>query len=464
MLVLIVGVGIYLTIRTKFFQVTKIPTWWKNTIATVFKKGNKKAAGKGAVTPFQALTTALAATVGTGNIVGVSTAIVAGGPGAVFWMWISAFFGMMTKYSEITLSIKYRQRNAQGDWVGGPMYYIRDGLGGGIFAKILATLFAIFGALACFGIGNMTQVNSIASSLEGTAANFGLVAEATTEFSVFKLVVGIILAIACGLVIIGGLKRIASVTEKLVPFMCVLYILGGIVILCINFRQIGPAFAAIFEGAFSLQAFGGGALGYVMMQAIRFGVARGVFSNEAGLGSAPIAHAAADTKGPVQQGMWGVFEVCIDTIVICTFSALIVLTSGIPGVLSIHETPAWDGAQLTMQAFHESLGLVGSTFLSIGITLFAFSTVLSWSLYGQRCFEFLFKGKGMRIFQLVFIACIVVAAVMNLGLAWDIADTLNGLMAIPNLIGVALLSPVVIKLTKEYLAGRKKNSPLENKN
>lgn len=457
MLLLIVGTGIYFTVRLGFFQVGKLGLWWHGTIAGLFRGRDKaKRAAKGAVTPFQALTTALAATVGTGNIVGVATAIVAGGPGAVFWMWVSAFFGMMTKYSEIVLAIRFRRRNQAGDWVGGPMYYISEGLGKNF--KWLAALFSVFGALAAFGIGNMTQINSIVDSVESTLVGLGVSAVARPEsgMPVFRLCVGLVLALIAALVIIGGMKRIASVTEKLVPFMSVLFVLGGIAALVINRENLGGAFSAILAGAFSVRAVGGGVLGYVVFQAIRYGVARGVFSNEAGLGSAPIAHAAADTDSPVEQGMWGVFEVFVDTLIICTFTGLIILTSGIEGVLDIAVHPGLDGAQLTMEAFRQTFGIGGSVLLTVAITLFAFSTVLSWSLYGQRCFEYLFGGRGLRVYQIVFVLCMLAASGIELGLAWDIADTLNGLMAIPNLAGLLLLSPIVVKLTREYLAARRR--------
>ena len=452
MLLLLVGVGIYYTIRLKFFQITKIGLWMSNTFGKLF---SKQKAGDGAVTPFQALTTALAATVGTGNMVGVATAIVSGGPGAIFWMWVSAFFGMMTKYSEIVLSLNFRKRNDKGEWVGGPMYYIHEGLGQKF--NWLAILFASFGALAAFGIGNMTQINSIASSIETLMVELGVLASVAPDgvISPFKLGLGIVLALLVGLVILGGLKRIGSVTEKLVPFMSVVYVSGAILLLILNFRHIGPAFASIFAGAFNFRSAAGGVAGYTVAGAMRFGIARGVFSNEAGLGSAPIAHAAADTDNPVKQGLWGVFEVFVDTLVICTLTALVILTSGVyTGPDSITGTP------LTIAAYSNTYGIFGTIFVTLAITLFAFSTVLGWSLYGQRCFEFLFKGRGIMGYRVVFVLCVVVSAVMRLGLAWDISDTLNGLMAIPNLIGLIALSGIVVGLTKTFLlqnAGKTKD-------
>lgn len=447
MLALLVGVGVFYTIRLKGFQISKIGVWVRGTFGALFRKKN---AGDGAVTPFQAMTTALAATVGTGNMVGVATAMVAGGPGAIFWMWVSAFFGMMTKYSEIVLSVHYRRRNAKGDWVGGPMYYISEGLGKN-FAW-LAVLFAVFGSLAAFGIGNMSQINSIATSLEVMMVELGALPAIAPDgtLSIFKLGVGIVVAIIAALVIIGGIKRIGQVTEKVVPFMSLFYVIGAIVVLIMNRENLGRTFGSIFENAFNFKAAAGGVGGYTIAQAMRFGVARGVFSNEAGLGSAPIAHAAADTENPVKQGIWGIFEVFVDTLVICTMTALVVLSSGM-----FVGTDSLQGSQLTIAAYSSSFGLFGVVFITVSITLFAFTTLLSWSLYGQRCFEYLFKGKGLGVYRIIFVACIVFSAVMKLGLAWDISDTLNGLMAIPNLIGLCGLSGIVVKRTREYLRDRK---------
>lgn len=443
MLALLVGIGVYYTFRLKFFQVTKIGLWMSGTFGQLF---SRRKAGYGAVTPFQALTTALAATVGTGNMVGVATAIVAGGPGAIFWMWVSAFFGMMTKYAEILLSLQYRKRNARGEWVGGPMHYITGGMGRGF--GWLAALFSLFGALAAFGIGNMTQVNAIASSLETALAELGLLSRIALpgEFSFFKFGVGVLLAILAGMAILGGMKRIGSISEKLVPFMSIVYIAGSIVALIVHRQQLGPALTSIFSQAFTLPSAAGGALGYTMAKAMRYGVARGVFSNEAGLGSAPIAHAAADTDSPVKQGLWGIFEVFMDTIVICTMTALVILSSGAftgPGSL--------DGAPLTIAAYQRAFGPFGIIFVTVSICLFAFSTVLSWSLYGQRCFEFLTGGRGLGLYRLVFVLCIMVSAVIRLELAWDIADTLNGLMALPNMLALIALSVVVIRMSRSFL-------------
>lgn len=452
MLVLIVGVGIYFTAKSKFFQVSKIGMWMKGTIGLLFSGGRKKT-DAGSVSPFQAFTTAMAATAGTGNLVGVTTALLLGGPGAVFWMWISGFFGMMTKYAEITLAVRYRKRNQNGDWVGGPMYYILDGLGPK--AKPLAILFAVFGSLCAFGIGNMTQINSIVGTTYTMLEDVGLVQHGThTEFSMLKLIMGIALAILVALVLLGGLQRIGEVTEFLVPFIGVACILGCIVAIIIKRDNLPAAVDAIFKGAFQMKAAGGGVLGFTISQAIRFGVARGVFTNEAGLGSAPIAHAAADVDHPVKQGLWGCFEVFADTLVMCTLSALVVLTSGVyEGTASV-----MDGSQMISAAFKASFGVGGSIFLAFSVLVFAYCTCLSWSLYGLRCFEFLTGGKAGKVYQGIYCLIVVLAAVAQLTLVWDIADTLNGLMAIPNLIALVGLAPVVFKLTHEYLDMRKKNS------
>lgn len=421
-LVLLVGTGIYLTVGTKFFTFTKFGYVLKNTLLKIFDKSE---VGEGEVTPFQAVSTALAATVGTGNIAGVATAIAIGGPGAIFWMWISALFGMATKFAEVVLSIEYREQTEDGRYVGGPMYYIKNGLN----SKWLSYVFAIFAAFAAFGIGNMVQSNSVAASLEIT-------------FGVNKWVTGIVLAILASFVIFGGLKRIASVTETLVPFMAAFYVIGGVAILIMNISNIPAAFKLIFESAFSGTAAIGGFIGSSMVMALRMGVARGVFSNEAGLGSAPIAHAAATTDHPVRQGLWGVFEVFMDTIVICTITALAIILTGV-----------WDtgetGAALTTMAFEQSIPF-GGYIISIGILLFAFSTLLSWSYYGERAAEFIFGPKIIKPYRIIWIPFIVVGAVGGLETLWTIADTLNGLMAIPNLIGILGLSGVVFKLTDEF--------------
>lgn len=424
MLVLLVGTGVYLTFRTNFMSLAKLGYILKSTLLKMFKKEQK---GEGEVTAFQAVATALAATVGTGNIAGVATAIATGGPGAVFWMWLSAIFGMTTKFGEVVLSINYREKTQDGRFVGGPMYYINNGLKW----KWLANIFAVFGCLAAFGIGNMVQSNSVAASLE-------------VSFGVNKLVTGIVLAALSAVVIIGGLKRIAQVTELLVPFMAAFYILGGLFIILMNISHIGEAFGLIFGNAFTPAAAVGGFAGSTVRHAMTKGVARGVFSNEAGLGSAPIAHAAATTDHPVRQGLWGVFEVFMDTIVICSITALSIIMTG---AWSSGET----GAALTTMAFDQTIP-GGGYIVSIGVMLFAFSTLLGWEYYGERCAEFLFGSKINKAYRILWIPFVVIGSIGGLNMLWDLADTLNGLMAIPNLIGILLLSGVVIKLTKEFFS------------
>lgn len=438
-MILLVGTGVYYTIRCGWVQFKWFGYIMKNTIGKIFEK---KEAGEGAVTPFQAVCTALAATVGTGNIAGVTGAIALGGPGAVFWMWISALFGMCTKFAEVTLAIHFRERNDKGDWVGGPMYYISKGLGKNW--KWLGSLFALFGMLAAFGIGNMTQINSIVTSISGTINSFTPI-----NVNTANLIIGIIVAIFCAIVLIGGLKRIGQVTEKLVPFMAVIYILSALIIFFAHIGNIGNVLRSIFVGAFTPSAVVGGAAGITISAAVKRGVGRGVFSNEAGLGSAPIAHAAADTDSAVRQGCFGVFEVFADTIVICTLTAFAVLMSGTP--INFGQAA---GADLTIAAFGTTFGRVGGIIISVGLTLFATSTILSWCLYGTRCAEFLFKTtKIIKPYQVIFCLVIILGAVTELSLVWDIADTLNGLMAIPNLVGLLVLSPIVIKLTREYFNG-----------
>ncbi|MDD7493641.1 MAG: sodium:alanine symporter family protein [Clostridiales bacterium] len=438
-LILLVGTGVYYTIRCGGVQFKWFGYIMKNTIGKIFEK---KEAGEGAVTPFQAVCTALAATVGTGNIAGITGAIALGGPGAVFWMWISALFGMCTKFAEVTLAIHFRERNDKGDWVGGPMYYISKGLGKNW--KWLGSLFALFGMLAAFGIGNMTQINSIVTSISGTINSFTPI-----NVNTANLIIGIIVAIFCAIVLIGGLKRIGQVTEKLVPFMAVIYILSALIIFFAHIGNIGNVLRSIFVGAFTPSAVLGGAAGITISAAVKRGVGRGVFSNEAGLGSAPIAHAAADTDSAVRQGCFGVFEVFADTIVICTLTAFAVLMSGTP--INFGQAA---GADLTIAAFGTTFGRVGGIIISVGLTLFATSTILSWCLYGTRCAEFLFKTtKIIKPYQVIFCLVIILGAVTELSLVWDIADTLNGLMALPNLVGLLALSPIVIKLTREYFNG-----------
>ncbi len=428
-LILIVGVGLYLSFKTGFFSVTKIGYTLKNTLLKMF---SKEQVGEGEVTAFQAVATALAATVGTGNVAGVATAIALGGPGAIFWMWFAAILGMTTKFAEVVLAVNFREKTDDGRYVGGPMYYIEKGLGKSW--KWLAVLFAFFGALAAFGIGNMTQANSVALAVEGS-------------FKVPPLATGIVLAVLTGLVIVGGLKRIASITEKLVPFMAAIYIIGGLFILLSNVGAIPGAFAIIFKNAFTGTAAVGGFAGAAMARSIRYGIARGVFTNEAGLGSAPIAHAAATTDHPVRQGLWGIFEVFADTIVICSITALAIVTTG------VWETGE-SGAVLTTLAFNTAIP-GGGIIVTVGLILFAYSTILGWAYYGERCLEYLVGTKPILAYRLLWTVFIVIGAVGGLEFIWSLADTLNGLMAIPNLIGVLFLSGTVFKLTKEFFAKQK---------
>ena len=452
MLILLVGTGVYLSARVGFIQFTRFGHAMKNTVGKLFQK---QTAGKGEVTPFQALATALAATVGTGNIAGVTGAIAVGGPGAVFWMWLSALFGMVTKYAEVVLAVRYRERNAKGDWVGGPMYYIKNGLGQKW--NWLAVVFSLLGALAAFGIGNMTQVNTIAGSINNAIDAFGG-NTAATSFTMFgqvipasSIVVGGIVAFIVALTLFGGVKRIGTVTERMVPAMAAIYIICALCVVGSNFGSVGKIFGMIFQGAFNAEAALGGAFGITIMTTIQKGVGRGVFSNEAGLGSAPIAHAATSETDPVKQGLYGIFEVFMDTIVICTLTALTVLCGVESGVGITWGQSA--GTEVIASAFGIVFGeKVGALIVAVGISLFALSTILSWSLYGSRCFEFLTGGKGVGVFQTVFVFMVVVGATLKLDLVWNIADTLNGFMAIPNLVALLGLSGVVIKLTRDYFA------------
>ena len=452
MLVLLVGTGVYLSIRLGFVQFRKFGYVMKNTIGKVF---SKQKAGAGEVTPFQAVTTALAATVGTGNIAGVTGAIALGGPGAVFWMWLSALFGMVTKYAEVVLSIRYRERNEKGDWVGGPMYYIKNGLGMGW--QWLGVLFSLLGALAAFGTGNMTQINTIVGSINSAIDAFGGNTGANT-FTVMgqivpfsSIIVGVVVAVIVSLVLFGGIKRIGAVAEKLVPFMALLFVICGLSVIISNLSSVGKIFGMIFKGAFNAEAALGGAFGITIMTTIQKGVGRGVFSNEAGLGSAPMAHAASSETDPVKQGMYGIFEVFMDTIVICTLTALTVLCAVENGVPIVWGKSA--GAELVSAAFGTVFGdKVGSVIIAVSVSLFALTTILSWSLYGARCCEFIFGTKSVPVYQILYVFVIIIGATLKLELVWNIADTVNGFMAVPNLIALLGLSGVVVKLTKNYFS------------
>lgn len=558
MLVLIIGTGIYMSVRTGFFQITRIKTWANETFLAIFKKKSvTKTDEKKAITQFQALSTALAATIGTGNIAGVATAVCIGGPGAVFWMWISALFGMMTSFSENVLGIYFRKKNEHGEWSGGAMYYLEEGLkekkGLRHIAKPLSVLFAIFCVLASFGIGNMAQSNSISSAMQ-------------SNFNIPTVVTGVVLAVIAALVVLGGIKRIAKVTEKLVPFMAIFYIVGCLIIFVMNFRHIPYVFSSIFKSAFSFSAVAGGVGGYIIKRAVTMGFKRGVFSNEAGLGSSVMVNCASDVKEPVIQGMWGIFEVFFDTIIVCTLTAFVILSSpansvsfeealnnvstqpqyftinytdgetnlidsdinpkyivasddaaegtyteysaktvygqefsvkilnsdnvsgendftfanvmelkgiqakdangnhltnenGDPIIDSVEITEV-NGVPLVTYAFSQRLGSVSGKILAIAILLFAFSTTLGWSFYGTKALEYLLGTKATIVYKIIFVLFIIVGCTMKLGLAWDISDTFNGLMALPNLIGVLSLSGIVVAITKNYIHRRIKKDDM----
>ena len=448
-MILIMGVGLYLTLRLRFVQIRKFGVSMKETIGKIFKKGESK---KGSITPFQAVCTALSATVGTGNIAGVAGAIAIGGPGAVFWMWISAILGMCTKFVEVTLDVRFRERNKDGDWVGGPMYFIKNGLGKKWLW--LAYIFAALGAVTVFGTGNATQVNAIITSINSALFNFGIVPE--NGIPVVNLGIGIAVAVLTGMVLLGGIKRIGRVAERLVPFMALLYVVLGIGVIVINFKNVPGVFADIFEGAFNPMAITGGVVG-TMFTAMKKGVSRGIFSNEAGLGTASIAHATADTENPVKQGLFGIFEVFCDTIVICTLTALTILCSGI-------HVPYGEaaGAALTISGFTATYGGWVSIITAVAMVSFALSTILGWGLYGMRCVEFIFGSRVNKPFMLVYSLVAIIGATIDLGLLWSICDTFNGLMAIPNLIAVALLSPVAVRLIRQQLDNKNPEARLQH--
>ncbi len=435
-IVCILGVGILLSCRTKFVQFRKFGYAMKATLGKVFAKRESAA---GSITPFQAVCTALAATVGTGNIAGVAGAIAVGGPGAVFWMWVSAILGMCTKFAEVTLAVRFRERNVHGDYTGGPMYYIKNGLHKRW--HFLAVLYAAFGVFTVFGTGNATQVNTITTSINTALLSFNII-DASSQGTV-GLIIGIIITILVAAVLLGGIKRLGTVTELLVPFMAILYVILGMGVVILNIGNVPAVFAAIFEGAFNPSAVTGGVVG-TMFVSMQKGISRGIFSNEAGLGTGSIAHATADTNDAVEQGVFGIFEVFADTIVICTLTAMIVLCSGV----SIEYGVA-AGAELTISGFVATYGSWVTIFSAVAMVCFAFSTILGWGLYGARCMEFLFSAKFIKPFMIVYSLVSIIGATMDLGLLWNIADTFNGLMAIPNLIALFLLSGTVAKLVKE---------------
>ena len=436
-MVCIIGVGLYLAIRTGFLQIRKFGYAMKCTVGRMFKK---KDAADGAMTPFQAVCTALAATVGTGNIAGVAGAIAIGGPGAVFWMWISALLGMGTKFAEVTLAVHFRERNPKGDFVGGPMYYIKNGLGKNWMW--LAYTYAFFGVCAVFGTGNATQVNTITAAVNTALINYNVLTAGNTGTS--NLIIGIVIAVIVGLILLGGIKRIGKVSEKLVPMMALLYIVLAIGLIAMNAPKVPAVFAAIFSGAFHPAAVTGGIVGS-FFTSMQKGVSRGIFSNEAGLGTGSIAHACADTRKPVKQGMFGIFEVFMDTIVICTMTALVILLSGV----TVPYGQA-AGAELTISGFTAVYGNWVSIFTAVAMCCFAFSTIIGWGLYGARCAEFLFGSRILKPFYVAYSLVAIVGATVDLGLIWGISDTFNGFMTVPNLIAVFLLTPVVLKLIKEH--------------
>ena len=442
-MICIIGVGIVLSVKTRFIQIRKFPYAMKITIGRMLKK---RKASDGALTPFQAVCTALAATVGTGNIAGVAGAIAIGGPGAVFWMWISAILGMCTKFSEVVLAVHFRETNNNGELVGGPMYYIKNGLKK--HWHWLAYLFSALGVLTVFGTGNATQVNTITAALDSALINYNIISADSTHM--INLIIGIIIMILIALIMIGGIKRIGRVTEKLIPFMAVLYIILAIGVVLVNINNVPAVFKSIFQGAFSPASVTGGAVGSFFMS-MKKGVSRGIFSNEAGLGTGSIAHACADTSKPVKQGFFGIFEVFVDTIVICTLTALVILCSGVP--VGYGQAA---GAELTISGFTSTYGGWVSIFTAVAMCCFAFSTVIGWGLYGQRCIEFLLGPKATKPFMAAYSLVAVVGATMNLGLMWSIAETFNGLMVIPNLIAVFLLSNTVVQLLNDYFNGEGK--------
>ena len=442
-MICIIGVGLLLSVRTKFLQIRKFPYAMKQTTGKIF---DKKDASDGAMTPFQAVCTALAGTVGTGNIAGVAGAIAIGGPGAVFWMWISALLGMCTKFSEVTLAVHFREKNAVGDWVGGPMYYIKNGLKK--HWHWLAFLFALFGVLTVFGTGNATQVNTITTAIDSALLSFNIIPESSTK--VVNLVMGIIVAILVAMILLGGVKRIGRVTERLIPFMALLYIVLAFGVIILNIDRVPGVFHSIIDGAFHPASVTGGIVGSFFLS-MKKGVARGIFSNEAGLGTGSIAHACADTGEPVKQGMFGIFEVFTDTILICTLTAMVILCSGIPVGYG-----ADAGAELTISGFTATYGNWVSIFTAIALCCFAFSTIIGWGLYGSRCMEYLSSEKWVKPFMVVYALVAIVGATMDLGMLWSIAETFNGLMAIPNLIALFLLSGTVVKLVKDYFARQHK--------
>ncbi len=459
-LTLLIGTGVLMTVLTGFFQFTHFGHMWKETIGGLFrKKSIRKSSDAKSISQFQALCTALSATIGTGNIAGVAYAITMGGPGAVFWMWIAAIVGMMTNYSENVLGIYFRRRNSKGEWSGGAMYYLRDGVGsmkyGKLAGKVLAVLFSIFAVLASFGIGNMGQLVSISESISGLASG--------AAPSTVSLITGGVVMVLAALVIVGGLKRIATTNERIVPFMAVFYIIGAVIIIVSNASMIGPAFAAIFRGAFNFRSAAAGTGGAIIAQAMQWGFKRGVFSNEAGLGSSVMVHSASNVKEPVVQGLWGIFEVFADTIIVCTCTALVILTSGVVDLETGASISGVTKLGLATEAFSAHFGTFGGLFIAVAVSLFAFTTVLGWSYYGSKAWEYLFGTKSILLYKILFLGVIILGSLVDASVAIEFSDTFNGLMSIPNLIGVLCLSGLVLKLTRNYRDRKIKKPGSESK-
>ncbi|SDA63593.1 alanine or glycine:cation symporter, AGCS family [Lachnospiraceae bacterium G11] len=451
---MLLGTGLICTVITKVFQISHIKHWWTSTIGSILHKSTRHNKDKGAVSQFQALCTALAATIGTGNIAGVAAAICIGGPGAVVWMWIAAFLGMMTNYSENILGIYFRRKNSEKEWSGGAMYYLKDGLGAykgfKTIGKVLAVVFAIFAVLASFGIGNLGQINKITLNIESAFFN-NVTAPTFAGVSVVNWIIGVVLMLIGGFIILGGLQRIASFAERIVPFMAIAYVIGSLIVMICHYDKIGAMFAAIFKFAFGAKALAGGLAGEALKLAVKNGCKRGIFSNEAGLGSSVMVHSNSNVVEPVKQGMWGIFEVFADTMIVCTMTAIVVLSSGFIDLETGVVAEGVSDATLVAKAFGNVFGIGGEWFIALAVLLFAFTTVLGWSHYGSKAVEYLFGVKGAKVYKVIFVVMMVSGAVMTSSLAWDISDTFNGLMMIPNLIGVLSLTPLVIKLTNNYV-------------
>ena len=454
-LYLLLATGLLMTVLTCVFQVTHIGHWMSETLGSLFKKDVSGHVKGKSISQFQALCTALAATIGVGNIAGVAAAIVGGGPGAVFWMWLAAFLGMMTNYSENVLGIFFRRKNADGEWSGGAMYYLQDGLGGykgcKHIGKILAVLFSIFCILASFGIGAMGQVNKIVVNIVSAFEIPALTSMPFGDVTVYHLIIGIIIVVIAALIILGGLKRIANFAEKVVPIMVVFFVVGSLIIIGVNYASVGAAFKAIFSMAFTPQAAWGAAGGIAVKEIVTQGCKRGVFSNEAGLGSSVMVHSNSNVVEPVRQGLWGIFEVFADTMIVCTMTALVVLTSGIINLETGALAAGATDANLVGKAFGLIFGGWGEKFIAIAILLFAFTTVLGWNHYGSKAWEYLFGTKSTVVYKVIHLVMILFGALLTSSLAWDISDTFNGLMMVPNLIGVIALSGLVMKITKNYI-------------